>query len=138
MFTLGTIREFTTDNFTVIIDAVEDTDVDLSWDETGEVSAKIETGELVAFCARARVLLHLEDEDIELASDYLGGCVYESLDAFADHRACGRYNRELAAKGEAGRCGSYFADMISNVCVAARREFDALGGRLGSIHVRLM
>jgi hypothetical protein len=29
----------------------------------------------------------------EIASDYLGGCIYKSLEDFEDHRECGRENR---------------------------------------------
>ena len=67
--TLGTIRRFETPNFSVIVDAVEDYDVDLSWDDTGAVRAKLESGEYVCFTARARVYY----KGRELADDYLGG-----------------------------------------------------------------
>jgi hypothetical protein len=88
---LGTIREFKTRNFRVIVDAIEDYDVDLSFDETGETRRKLEDGTLVSFCARARVFFIPTGE--ELGSDYLGGCVYEDLEAFEDHRECGLANR---------------------------------------------
>lgn len=58
MQSLGTIREFKTKNFKVIVDAVEDFDLDLSWDDTGEVRDKLERGVYISFTARVRVLFH--------------------------------------------------------------------------------
>jgi hypothetical protein len=115
---LGTIRKFKTKNFTVIVDAEPEEDLDLSFDDTGEVAAKLNNGDFIAFCAHARVLYR----GTELAEDYLGGCIYESLDAFMDHREVGKQNAEYERKGESGRCGSYFHDMISTVCAEARKE----------------
>lgn len=89
---LGTIREFKTENFRVVVDAVEEFDVDLSWDEDGETARRLENGSLIVFCARARVFLNSTGQ--ELASDYLSNCIYESLRAFEDHRECGAQNRK--------------------------------------------
>lgn len=122
MQTIGTIREFKTPNFHVIVDAVEDHDADLSWDETGEVMQQIKDGELVCFAARARVLL----DDSEIASDYLGGCVYSDIRAFENHRECGAETRNLRAAGSNAVCGSYFADMVKTVCSDAREYMRAL------------
>jgi hypothetical protein len=96
MYTLGTIREFETENFRVIVDAVEETDLDLSWDEDGQTSRGLENGSLIAFCARARVLWKETGE--ELGTDYLGGCIYKSLDDFQDHRECAKQTRAILAK----------------------------------------
>lgn len=90
MQSIGIIREFETENFRVVIDAVEDFDVDLSFDETGETRRKLENGSLVCFTARARVFLN----GAEVSSDYLGSCIYESLKAFMDHKECGKANRD--------------------------------------------
>jgi hypothetical protein len=87
---IGTIREFKTQNFHVIVDAVEEFDLDLSWDEDGSMRRGLENGTFMAFCARARVFLRGK----EITSDYLGGCVYRSLAEFEDHRECGKQNRE--------------------------------------------
>jgi hypothetical protein len=119
-YTIGTIRSFHTKNFRVIVDAIEEVDLDLSFDDDGEVQRRLENGTLIAFVARARVIGPM---GIELASDYLGGCIYESLEAFADHRECGRQNRTYEANGDTGRCGSYFADMVSSVCSEARKQW---------------
>lgn len=165
MQSIGVIREFTTQHFHVVVDALEDFDIDLSWDDTGDTRRGLENGSLIAFCVRARVFLR----GLEVASDYLGGCVYKSLEDFEDHRECGRANRarlkregrfqiyrkarpyvsclsasdKLRKRGfatraraeawaitntkepcevfESGRCGSYFAGMVSTVCREARK-----------------
>ena len=119
---LGTIREFRTKNFHVVVDAVEEYDLDLSWDEDGETRKGLESGKYIAFCARVRVFFN----GLEVGSDYLGNCIYESLEAFADHRAVGAENARLEAAGERGRCGSYFHDMISSACAEARKTVAAL------------
>lgn len=89
--TLGTIREFKTARFHVIADAIEDYDVDLSFDETGKTRRALEHGDLICFAARVRVFL----DGMEVGADYLGGCIYKSLDAFEDHRECGLQNRKM-------------------------------------------
>jgi hypothetical protein len=86
---IGTIREFKTKNFHVVVDAVEEFDLDWSFDEDGQTRRDLENGSLIAFCARARVFLRGK----EIASDYLGGCIYKSLEDFEDHLECGRENR---------------------------------------------
>ena len=122
MYTLGTIRDFKTRNFTVRVTAQEDDALDLSFDDDGSVREAIDRGELIAFCAKAAVYYRGN----ELATDYLGGCIYRSLDEFMDHRECGKQNKVYAAKGETGRCGSYFADMVKQVCDEARKELKRL------------
>ena len=120
MAILANIRTFTTPNYRVAVDALPEHDLDLSWDESGQTARDLDAGRLVAFCARARVT-HRET-GAELASDYLGGCIYKDFDAFMDHRVCGAENARLAAEGATGRCGSYFHDMIRTVCAEAREE----------------
>lgn len=121
---LGTIREFETENFRIIVDALPEDDLDLSYDETGEVARKLESGLLVAFVARARVILKETDE--ELAADYLGGCVYEDLDAFQDHRECAAYTRKLVRQN--GRFQIYrkarpYENCLSNSDKLKKRGF---------------
>jgi hypothetical protein len=117
MYSLGKMREFKTKNFRVIADAIEENDLDLSFDDTGEVACKLENGTYVAFVARVRVFYRGH----EVGTDYLGGCIYESLESFIDHRECGRQNAEYERLGETGRCGSYFHDMIRSACSDARK-----------------
>lgn len=125
---LAVIREFRTKNFTVVVDAVEEDNLDLSFDETGEVAQKIEDGDYVAFCARVRVFFGGR----EIASDYLGACIYEDYSAFEDHRKAGKENRKLQESGSKARCGSYMHDMIRAACQQARqtmRDFQVISVR---------
>ena len=122
------IRTFNTGRFTVSVDAMEEDCPDFTFDETGEVAEKVESGEYVIFCARARVLL----DGNEIASDYLGNCIYGSFAEFEDHRECGAQTRKLRESGSKAIVGSYFADMVRNVCREARQEVK----RLQSVKVR--
>lgn len=126
--TLGTMREFKTKHFTIIADAVEEIFPDLSWDDTGETERNINTGKWLCFTARVRVFFN----GTEVGADYLGNCVYASFEDFMDHKECGKQNREWAAQGKAGRCGSYFADMIHEAIARARTELK----KMQSIHIR--
>ena len=131
-YTLGTMRTFRTKNFVVKVTAEEELDLDLSWDEDGSIAEGLRSGQYVAFCAKAAVYFQGE----EIARDYLGGCIYKDFDDFMDHRACGKQNREYAARGEVGRCGSYFHDMIREVCKEAREEIKARREAFNAIKVR--
>lgn len=93
---IGNIRKFETANFTVSVDAEYDWDTDLSWDDSGETRRKLESGGLVAF--QVAVTVTHKGTGIELGADYLGGCIYESIEAFQDHRECGRINRRRARR----------------------------------------
>lgn len=127
MYKLGTIRTYKTANFTVIVDAVEEECPDLSYDDTGETAAKIESGEYVLFCARARVL----HEDFgEIASDYLGNCVYESLEDFRTSVSTCTYPDGRVVK--AGYCG----DMVREVCREARLQLIRMRAAVSRLHVR--
>lgn len=88
---IGNIRTFETKNFRVSVDASYDYDTDLSFDDTGEVRRKLENGSLISFQVSCTVT-HKPTET-ELGADYLGGCIYESIEEFQDHRACGIQNR---------------------------------------------
>ncbi len=114
------MREFQTPNYIVRATAEEEFDVDLSWDEDGSVRDGINSGEFIVFCAHVEVV-HRPTGAV-LGEDYLGNCIYRSFDDFMDHRACGKQNREWAAKGEKGQCGSYFADMIHEAIAKARKN----------------
>jgi len=164
MYKIGVIREFKSQNFHVIVDAIEEDSPDLSFDETGKTQQDIENGSLILFCARARCFFR----GLEVASDHLGNCIYKSLKDFQDHKECAAQNRKrikregrfqiyrkarpyehclsasdklrkrgfatrdraeawAKANGEAyeifetAKCGSYFVDMVANVCQEARK-----------------
>ena len=110
---LGTIREFRTKNFRVVADAIEETDLDLSWDDDGSNREGIESGKYVAFVARVRVFY----KGMEVGSDYLGNCIYESLDAFEDHRECGQQNRRTIK--QEGRWQIYRKNRPYESCLSA-------------------
>lgn len=133
---VGTMREFNTKQFRVVCDAIEENDLDLSFDENGSVREGLESGKFIAFVARVRVYF----QGNEVGTDYLSGCVYESLDAFMDHRECGKQNAKRArqekrkgvAAGSLGRCRSYFHQMINEACAEARNTIK----RQQSVRVR--
>jgi hypothetical protein len=119
--TLGTMREFKTKNFLVRAEALEDNDVDLSWDDDGSVREGIENGTFIVFTAHVEVFYRGQS----VGEDYLGSCIYKSFEDFMDHKECGRQNRTYALTGQTGRCGSYFSDMIREAIAAARKTLTA-------------
>lgn len=125
---IETIREFKTKRFTVRVRAVEDCDVDLSWDDTGEVRAGLESGKFIAFGVIATAYL----DGAKLAEDSLWGCIYCSPAEFMDHKECGEQTRKLRESGSTAVCGSYFSDMVSTVCREARKAVESMQ----TVHVR--
>lgn len=114
------IWEFKTANFRVVYSIAPEEDLDLSWDEDGATREGLDSGKYIAFVAKVAVYDCVAG--CEIGADYLGSCIYESAEAFMDHRECGRYNRERASKGETGRCGSYFHDMVKSAVAEARKH----------------
>ena len=111
-----TIREFRTKNFQVIAQAFpEDGPVDV--DDDGETQQAVDEGTYVHFRVRVCVLY----KGNVLGEDHLGGCIYESIKDFMDHKECGKQNREWSEQGKEGRCGSYFTDMIHAAVAEARK-----------------
>ena len=113
--TLETIREFKTRNFTVRAVAVEDFDLDLSFDATGETLRELERGNLVSFGVVVTVFFN----GAEIGQDSLWNCIYKTPSDFMDHRG-------LRAKSRADGCnyGSYFSDMVHNAINEARKQAD--------------
>ena len=99
---MSTIRVFVRQNFSVIVDAMPE---ECAHDETSETRDKLDSGEWVIFCARVRVLCH----DREVAAEYLGNCIYESFEAFAER-------------------GGYMRQMVNEACARARAELVAIRG----------
>jgi len=89
--------------------ALPEDDLDLSWDGDGSMREELNNGNLIAFCAHAQVIFDGE----EIADDYLGQCIYKSIEEFRDH---------IGIKINHPQCGSYFADMIREVCKDARKH----------------
>lgn len=126
-----TVWVFQTKNFRVEYAVAPDYDLDLSWDEDGSTREGLERGDLYAFVAHVKIV-HLPTGAI-LGEDYLGSCIYKNAQEFMDHRQCGAENRRLRATGSDSRCGSYFTDMISEACAAARTEV----AKMKNIHLRI-
>jgi hypothetical protein len=105
------IWSFRTKRFKVALDATPECDVDLSWDEDGEVREKINADVYSVVTFRVRVLL----DGNEISADYLGNSIYENVRDFRDHIG-------LAAKSrkDGRRYGSYFIDMVHEAISEAR------------------
>ena len=107
--TACTIWRFRTKNFTVIVDCdYQQETADLSWDETGEVREKLESGEWAVYVMRARVL---DNHGNEIGCDYLGESIYEDPMTFRDHI------------GSRGEWGSYFVGMVRSAIAEARQTY---------------
>ncbi len=121
------IWSFVTGAFTVRVDALPETDLDLSWDETGDAARGLESGRYAAFCARAQVL---DAEGRVLAADYLGNCICESTAEFGSaHRDPDPLNRNSsimrAKRGSQTVICHYFPDLVRGVCRGARAALRA-------------
>lgn len=98
---------FNTARFSIRWDVAPCYDLDLSWDDNGDVAANISSGLWLAFDSRIRVLL----DGKEIAVDYLGQCIYENPRDFRDHFG-------MNNKGH----GSYFSDMVRNAINETRKS----------------
>ena len=108
------IWRFKTARFTLVMTAEEEHDLDLSWDETGEVLEKVESGEYQVFMAKCSVLL----DGNEIGADYLGQCIYSNPLEFRDHIG-------MNLKGY----GSYFSDMVREAIEDARGFIKAMDSK---------
>lgn len=115
------LREWRTKNFRVVLDYADDPEPDSSFDETGETAEKLASGEWGCFVFRVTVY---DSDGRELGQDHLGQSIHADPAEFIDHRACGRQNREYAAQGQSGRCGSYLTDMIAEAISEARKSYN--------------
>lgn len=110
-----TLWTFRTKNFRVVLTAEPEHDLDLSWCEAGETADKIESGEWVAFCAKVAVYLN----GAEIASDYLGQCIYADPSDFATgHRDPDPMNRNCSLNDR--NIGHYFPGMVAQAIEEAR------------------
>ena len=121
--TTQTVWTFKTKRFTVALILSPCYDLDLSWDESGEVVKKIESGDYIPFDSELRVSL----DGRTLASDHLGQSVYDDVsDFWTAHRDTDPMNRNCsimhAARGNV-MIGHYFPDMVRE---AIREARDAL------------
>ena len=84
--------------------------LDLSWCETGETRANLDSGLWQAFDSEMRVLYRGEVVGV----DYLGQSIYENPADFRDHIG-------MNARGH----GSYFSDMVRAAIAEARANLRA-------------
>lgn len=107
------IWRFETARFAVTLDCQPEQDPDLSWDDTGEIKAKLESGELENFTFRVAVWF----DGRKIAADYLGNSIY------SDARDFGREHIGLAAKSrrDGRNYGCYFPGMVSEAIAEARK-----------------
>ena len=95
--------------------------LDLSWDDSGEVIAKVESGEYIPFDSEVRVSL----DGRTLASDYLSESIYDDVSKFwTAHRDRDPMNRNCTymrvTKGYDAVIGHYFPDMVREAIQEAR------------------
>lgn len=83
-YAIGTIYKFKTARFTILVQAVEEDHLDLSWDDDGSVARGLQAGDLTAFCAKATISLDGND----IATDYLGECIYQNISDFRSDGYC--------------------------------------------------
>lgn len=104
---------FETANFLIRATIEPDSDLDLSWDKTGEVREKLSDGEYEAF----GTVVTVEHDGLVLGESSLWGSIYaDPAEFFKEHVG-------LAAKSRAdGRSyGCYFPGMISEAIGEARK-----------------
>jgi hypothetical protein len=97
---------FDTARFVVKWEVTPSDDVDISWDETGEVQDNLASGLWCAF--DSRIVVELDGRVI--GEDYLGGSIYENPSEFRDHIGMNKRGH-----------GSYFSDMVREAIKDARK-----------------
>lgn len=109
---------FETANFVVRAMVQEDSDVDCSFDETGETQEKLASGEWQAF----GTIVTVEHNGIVLGRSSLSGSIYaKPREFFIEHYG-------LAAKSRADGCnyGCYFPGMIQEAIEEARKALASM------------
>ena len=108
------IWKFETARFTVILECDFEDYPDISWDETGEVREKLESGEWGNYCFAVRVLC----DDNEIATDYLGNSIYaDPREFYIEHLGI-----RAQARASGMNIGCYFTDMVSRAIAEARKR----------------
>ena len=106
------IRTWKTARFVVRLDWQWEEYPDLSWDETGETIAKLESGEWGNYTFRVIVLA----DGREVGSDYLGNSIYADPEEFyLEHIGIRARAREAGLN-----FGTYFTDMMHGAIAEAR------------------
>ena len=98
-------------------------------DDDGEIQAKLDRGDYIAF--DSELVVELDGE--EIAADYLGGSVYSWSnvhDFYTGHRDPDPMRRACSLNPR--NIGHYFPDMVREACKEARAKL----AKLGTIRVR--
>lgn len=107
------IRTWKTARFTVTLDWAWEAYPDLSWDETGEVTAKLNSGEWGNYTFRVRVAC----DGNEIGTDYLANSIYADPEEFyREHIGIGARARE-----DGRNYGCYFSAMMHSAIAEARK-----------------
>lgn len=112
MQVIGIIWQFNTARFHVVFEALEEIEMDLSFDEDGSTYRAILNNELQVFMVRGRLMMG----EATIAEDYIGQCIHANIEDFIDHRGI---NSQPGA-------GSYFSDMVYGLVASAREHFATL------------
>jgi hypothetical protein len=108
------VWSFKTKHFKVVLEATEDYDCDLSWNEDPqEIIDNINNGFWQCLGFRARVLYGPDDYVAMLSEDSIWGCIYENPKEFWQEHW----------KNKQPTC---FSDMIHRVCQRARARIKSL------------
>lgn len=103
---------FKTRNFMVEWSISPCSDLDLSWDESGETRENIESGLWDAFDSKIGVYFR----GVEIGCAYLGDSIYEDPSEFRDHIGI-----NVKSRNDGRNYGSYFADMVREAISEARK-----------------
>lgn len=109
------LYSYTLGNYRIEAFAQHCDDLDLSWDETGEVAAQLDSGEMWAFNVEVRAT-HVPSGIT--GADYLGGNIYHDATDFV---------REF---------GGYFSDMRREALRQLRSEIHRVKAELPTLNVR--
>ena len=106
---------FKTKNFRIVASIEDDWDSDMSWDETGEVTEKLNSGEYQCFHTKVEVFLNGN----EIGDDHLGASIYaDPSDFFTEHRDPNPNNRNCTLSNR--NIGHYFPQMVTEAIGEAR------------------
>lgn len=108
-----TMWAFNTAHFRVVWSITPCYDLDLSWDESGEVAGQITRGELDAFDSAIKV--YHRPTGLELGAAYLGQSIYANPAEFRDHIGI-----KAKSRRDGRNYGSYFPGMVREAIAEAR------------------
>lgn len=107
-----TLWRFKTARFRVELQATQESDADISWDDTGEVRDKLQSGEWTCLCFRVAVYL----DGKRIADNYLGNSIYgNARDFYTEHLGI-----RAMARADGRNYGDYFSDMVKTAIAEAR------------------